>query len=584
MKMTQKQTEQDHLIRTSASQLARQRREILALEPEKALEKIMDHPFPVTLVQSFTPEDFYVMLHAIGPDDALPVLGLASNQQWQYLLDMESWKRDQLDIHNLTIWLNRLLQADADRFTHWVLDQQVDTFRFYLFKNIELRIREHDQDPSEMGADFFSDDETFYLRFRPYPVMDPSETKFADLRDQFLTDLLRRISVLDHIRFQNLLLEASALIPAEAEEELYRLRNIRLAEQGLLPYEEAIGIYQPLDVEKLFQRPPKIIYADHQVTTTSELVPVISQQQLDADNLFIETLAKIQDQNVLNFLQSEFAGLCNQVIAADQVKIRQQGVLAQVVAKVRDYLSIALEKISVQGLDPRRWPLPRVLETFLLADIFRVGYGCGLQLKWKAEKWVRQSWFRKNDLPLSFWDEDWLGALGGLLIKRPLYFDNFKSGVIYREFATLAEVEETAGVIEAAMAFDDLLALLEARPPSEEHHGHLTYKNLLLTMWANHYLGLASGRHRPIPLQRQHLRSLFKDLWSKQASHRKIGAEMKKMFLDWLADRAALAPEAISRRMGGVLEELFKELEAELGPVDPDNLDPRYINLFLMAA
>lgn len=574
----------DKPIRAAKAKLALQRREILSMEPDKALERILEHPFPATLVQSFTPEDLYLMIHAIGPDDALPLLALASNKQWQYLLDMESWKRDQVDIHSLTVWLNRLLQADCDRFTHWIFDQQVDTFRFYLFKNIELRIRRHDQDPSELGPDFFSDDETFYIRFKPYPVFDPAERKFTDLRDQFLTDLLRRISVLDHLKFQNLLLEADALIPAEAEEELYRLRNIRLAEQGLLPYEEAIGIYQPLQVEKLFQRSAKIIRDKEEVETTSELVPILSRQQLETDNLFVKTLDKIQDQTVLNFLQSEFAGLCNQVISADQVKIRDQGVLAQVVAKVRDYLSIALEKIATGGIDPERRPLEKVLATFLLADIFRVGYGCALELKWKAEKWVRQSWFRKNGLPLSFWDEDWLGVLGGLLIKRPLYFDNFKSGVIYREFASLAEIEATAGVIDAAMAFDDLLALMEARPPSDSHHGHLTYKNLLLTLWADHYLGLATGRHRPIPLQRRHLVAIFRDLWIEHQNRRKIGDQMKKVFLDWLADRAALAPEAISRRMGALLEELFNELEAELAEVDPANLDPRYINLFLMAA
>ncbi len=581
--MSQKKSDQDRLVRTDESQLAPLRREILSLEPEKALNRILEHPFPVTLVQSFTPEDLYVLIHSIGPDDSLPVLAMASNDQWQYIIDMEAWDQGQVNIHGLTVWLNRFLQADADRFTHWIFDQQIDTFRFYLFKNVELRIRQHDQEPSELSPDFTSDDETFYLRFRPYPVSDPAETKYSDMRDQFLLDLLRRISVLDHPKFQNLLLEANALIPAEAEEELYRLRNIRLAEQGLLPYEEAIGIYQPLDIEKLFQRPPKVIRTGDRVVTASELVPVINQQQPAADNLFVKTLGKIHDQNVLNFLQSEFAGLCNQVISADQLKIRDKGVLVQVVAKVRDYLSIALEKIAVQGPDPKRWPLSRVLETFLLSDIFRVGYGCCLQLKWKAEKWVRNSWFRKNGLPLSFWDEDWLGVLGGLLIKRPLYFDNFKTGVIYREFATLADIEATDRVIDSAMAFDDLLALLEARPPAESHLGNLTYKNLLLTLWANHYLGLAGGRHRPVPLQRRHLQALFRDLWSKEGKERQIGDETKKMFLDWLADRAALAPEAISRRMGLLLEELFNELEAELGPVDPENIDPRFINLFLMA-
>ncbi len=571
------------LVRSEDSKLADLRREILVEDPEKALGTILDHPFPVTLVQSFTPEDLYILIHRIGPDDALPVLALASNRQWQYVIDMEAWQGDQIDNHSLTEWFNRLLQADPDRFGHWIFNQQIDTFRFYLFKNIELRIRQHDQDPSELGPDFFSDDETFYIRFQPFAGDTPDKEKFQQLRDQFLTDVLRRISVLDHIKFQGLLLEADSLIPAEAEEELYRLRNIRLAEQGLLPYEEAVGIYQHLSVENLFTRQPKSIRTSHPPGTTSELVPVISQQQLESDNLFIRTLEQIQDQAVFFWLQSEFAGLCNQIISADKVKIRDQAVLAEVVVKARDYLAIALEKITLEYPGRQKWPLEKVLQTFLLVDIFRVGYGCALEVKWDAEKWVRNSWFRKNGLPLSFWDEYWLGVLGGLLLKKPLFFDNFATGVIYREFSSLEEIKNTALAVQGAMAFDDLLALLEARPPIDQHYGHLTYKNLLLTLWADHYLGLATGKHRPVALKPAHLQSLYRDLWTGSDRPRKIGNEIKTVFLDWLADRAVLAPEAISRRLGHLLEDLFNEIEAELGTVDQDNLDPRFITLFLMA-
>ena len=95
--------------------LALERQNIMGMTPEKALEAILDHPYPVTLVQSFAEEDLYLLMHAIGPDDALPMLGLASNEQWQYLLDMEEWTRDRMDIHATTQWLDRLLKADPEQ-------------------------------------------------------------------------------------------------------------------------------------------------------------------------------------------------------------------------------------------------------------------------------------------------------------------------------------------------------------------------------------------------------------------------------------------------------------------------------------
>ena len=66
--------------------LAAERRRILSLTPEQALDAIAENPLPVTLVQSFSEEDLYFLVHHIGPDDALPILGLASNDQWEYLV------------------------------------------------------------------------------------------------------------------------------------------------------------------------------------------------------------------------------------------------------------------------------------------------------------------------------------------------------------------------------------------------------------------------------------------------------------------------------------------------------------------
>ena len=63
-----------------------------------------------------------------------------------------------------------------------------------------------------------------------------------------------------------------------------------------------------------------------------------------------------------------------------------------------------------------------------------------LDLKWRAEKWREKSWFENQGLLLGFWSEEWLGVLGGLLIKKPLFFDNYKTGVLYREFVSMEDI------------------------------------------------------------------------------------------------------------------------------------------------
>lgn len=555
--------------------LAEDRRKILALSPEKAIEAIAEHPYPVTLVQSMAEEDLYLLVHAIGPDDAHPVLALASNEQWEYLLDMESWDRDRMDDHAFAEWIQRLLKADPDRLTHQIAHAKKEAFVFYLSKNIDVLIREYEQDPAEIGDDYFSEDQTYYIRLRPYPENQLPKQKTRDL---LLKDLLKRLAVYDYTIFRDMLLECSSMIPAETEEDLYRLRNVRMAEKGFLPFEEAVGAYQPLSAVDLLGRKRKPEATGGRKVDIHP-IRVDAARQGEHANLFSETLAGIQDRATLDRLQTEFAGLCNQIIAADGKKIREKTALSQVVRKAGDYISIGMHNVAMASDPQEPYLLASLIQHHYLLDLFRVGYGCALALKWKADKWRHDSWFEKQGLPLSFWGESWLGVLGGLLIKRPLFYDNYATGVLYREFATYDDIKNTEAVLKSVIAFDDLLALMEIEPPRS--YDILTSQNLILTMWANHHLALAGDPKKAHPLTLQQFRRFFNELWEPDTKPRRIRRQMREFFLRWLAERSGLHDYEISERMGMALEQLFNQIESELGGVEERDLNPNFIYLFL---
>jgi hypothetical protein len=566
-------------LKTERSEtLALERRKILAMTPEKALDAIADHPYPVTLVQSMAEEDLYFLVHHIGPDDALPVLALASNPQWEFLTDMEGWQGDRMDPYSMTQWLHRLLKADPDRFTHWITGEKKEDFAFYLFRNIMVHIREYDQDPGEIGDDFFSEDGVHYVRLNPYPE---EKKPLQEERDQFLTDMLRRISVFDFTTHRNLLLESTTLIPAEGEEELNRLRNVRLAEKGLIPLEEAVGVYQPLKVSDLAARRRKPGQFTGRIVDTYPL-PIEPHRQTDETDLFAQTLGRIHDRAVLQQLQAEFAGLCNQVIAADQRKIRERETLEDVVRKVTGYISIGLERIEAEDDASKPYASADRLQSHFLADIFRVGYGCALNLKWRAEKWRRTAWFTGNGLPLGFWGESWMGVLGGLLIKKPLFYNDQGPGPLYREFRTMADIIHTETALSSIIAFDDLLGLMDIEPDPAGGHSFLTYQNLILTLWANHHLNLPATGKGPAPIPVGQFRRFFQELWTAGPEGQRISDTMRELFLGWLAQRSGLATFEITDRMVSALEQLFESVEQELGAVQSRDLDPRFIQMFLL--
>ncbi len=89
-------------IQKKEIKLRQQRHEIIVSDSEKALDMILDAKSPATLTQSFPDQDLYYLMHKIGPYDFIPVLSMATSEQWEYILDVEVWDNDRLDIEYMT--------------------------------------------------------------------------------------------------------------------------------------------------------------------------------------------------------------------------------------------------------------------------------------------------------------------------------------------------------------------------------------------------------------------------------------------------------------------------------------------------
>jgi hypothetical protein len=575
----------DKDIRGRLKALQRERHEILALPPEEALNRILSAREPAALVHSIPESDLYLLVHDIGPEDALPLLALASDKQWEHIVDLESWAKDRIEVHSVTRWLNLLLESDPQRFLRWCLKDHLEFVEFYLFHTIEVRVLEHDQDPSEFGDDFFTLDGTYFIRFLKLPPVLDGSAIGEEERKEFLMKLLQRLSAHDHLVFMNVLLEATHVIPAETEEDEYHWRTVRLAEKGFLPFDEAIGIYQPVQPQDLEDRAPKHI--PHRRQERSPLpVPIYPLREMEADNHFSRALDRIEPQDILTQVQWEFANLCNQIIVADHKTIRGRAQLHDIVKKACGYISMGLERLRATGeneVDSRQ--AAAALIRHPLAQVFRLGFGAALELKWEAEKWLSRCWFAASGLRLTFWGEQWMGVLGGLLLKKPLYYDNYKTGVLYREFVALEDVALTERILRRVQAVDRLLSVMNFQLGPVSQYGFLTYKNLILSRWAGHCLGLREEGLAAIPV------SAFKAFYAELlpgesstdlAAPRRIPEAMKSSFIAWLARETGLKDVEITENLGRIFEDLFGEIEAEYGRVTAKDLDPRFVQHFLL--
>lgn len=536
------------------------KKQILSATAEDALEIILDSPSPATLVQSFSEEDLFWLVQSIGPRDALPVLSVASNKQWRYMVDLQVWGRDRLNMDSVHSWFSLLLSADTERFLNWGFREQPEITYLYLFKNIEVKIREEDQSLSDFNDDFFTLDGVFFVR-----VLNQGH-------EAFVRNFLERLASHNLDFYHALLLNIRGVLADALEEEGYHFKSVRLAEKGFLPFEEAIGVYQYLNIQTVTEKRYKITRkkdkTSQPLTNMTYFLPSIA-----GDSLFVSYMRKIESPETIERLQCELAGLCNQILSADLQVVNNREVLKQAIQKAGGYLSIGLDLLD-QGDPATRTD---ILDRYPLNLIFRLGYGQALERKWHAEKWLKDAWFKDAGLEISFWGQRWEGLLTGLGKKRPLFYTGLAEKE-YREFESPDDIAHWDRGLEQIRNLDRLFAAIFANrvPTWAVAANDLTWKSLLLTLWARRESGIPIT---PEPVTTEEIKPWFQNLWVNKGGAPRIRRETKTSFLDWLANYTG-PEDDILNGLANTFEELFEELEGEYRLVQAEDLDPKFVRLF----
>jgi hypothetical protein len=393
-----------------------------------------------------------------------------------------------------TSWLGKLLEADPRTLVQWMYGEGELLCYHFLFRSIQVEVKNGD-DPVDLPDGFFTLDNIYYIR-----VLDKEH-------EETFANLLRQMAEQDYLRYQSLLLTLSGVLPAELEEELYRRRNMRLAEDGFLPFEEAASLYSYVKAETVAGSCSAYLLDLPVEAETGTRVPLIPFSHAGPRGLLMDAAERIPDPAFLDRLRLEFAGLCNQMVSADQIRIDSMDVLIETCRKAAGYLSLGLEKLS----GGKQAPAEDLLRLHPLVLLFQVGFSLTLELKWETERWIKQAWFDQMNFGFGFWGDLWGGTLEAILRKRPLHFPKEEAGSP-RNFENLSEVYQAKAALKRIFALDKLLETLHSRYPFEEKIAKdplFTFHMLLFTFWARGRLTLEPG-FEPVTLT--HVKSLFTQL------------------------------------------------------------------------
>jgi hypothetical protein len=517
---------------------------VLALPPGPLRQDlILRSKYARELTEALTPEDYVVTVKAIGDRDAIALITLSSDEQLGYLLDLDLWLEEKMDLNRFEHWLELLFECGDERVMRWV--KAVDFEQLVLVCERVLISTERDalpELPDHLTGRVFSPDNFHFLLIK----VGANYTLFSRLLDLLYTN--------ERELFLALIGNLGTTPPTEIEELAARFKDGRLADRGWPEWEEAAAIYQPLTLSGS---------SNQALPSGPNNPPRYPLQFLQPERVLRSALERIEEPQTLELLAGQLANLTNRVLVADHLERGNLETMKLALERVTGGLEIGL---FIAGLsDPAE--AAAFLRVRPMVDIFRMAQGAIHALVERAKRLNTGPGSNLLTLVASPLPE----RFDALQSHRPRYFD--EESLSLREFATpsdLKALERDLLLAEAALELGAALGLSanslpdpfpkNSFPPSRDG---LTLETLLLTRLARDRLDLPHEL-QPFPLAR--LAELTKALPHDQPTLRDSLLELTRPYLP----QPPVGLDALIDRLAQLLiNEIFTH--------EPAQLDPRFV-------
>ena len=523
---------------------------------------------PGPLVQQLPELEVFLTVKELGERDALPLVSLTTPEQFQFLLDLEFWKRDELDPEKILHWLETLLDCGEKKIAQFI--QSTDREFIVLLLKKFLRVTTLEGEPVEVEETMppFTLDHYYFIHFM--------EKGARPVLERFL----KLFSLIEAEGYQKLMEALVWELDSELEEGEYRIRNARLSEHGFPEFEEALEIYRFIPPDSLI--PKGKVSSVLKQEEGEKRRPTFYLTFLDERLFFSSVLARVDDPLDQDRLKIEMTALCNRAMVAEATDLSRFEEIERITKKVFHYLNLGLEYSS--GQEEAR--AVEILHSLPLQRLFQGGVSLTHLLKRKTETLLNGPWFGADRANLIFLDLPYLERFEGILKKRPSLHRNGKT----EDFKNLGELEETENLVKTVETVVHFLGRqLNASPGylknldltgcHPDHWREITVSTLFLTALANQAL---KGSFRFEAIEAARLKDLFSRLFERNEEGKGlIKMEIRNGLKDWL--ESIEVDENKRDHLLAFRDFCLDLLELEFGKIPPEEeLDPRFVKGLLI--
>ncbi len=534
---------------------------ILRKRGKARLEAILNAEKPEELVRALPGLEIFMTVQEVGKRDCLELFNLVTPQQFQYLVDLDAWRKDRLVPEKILEWMEIITECGDEKFSQWVRTADLEVFIFVLKKFIQ--VTRQGKDPLCMGEEpaDVSLESLYSISFK--------DEQSRDILQAFLKKFLHLDSDLYRRVMEGIIWE----LESDLEEAGYRWRNARLADLGFPDFQDALEIYRFVNPRTASLEGKTLIPRELGENGSASAFPLTLQ---GASPVFSSALRRLDPPSEREAVRAELVSLFNKAIIAESLSDFSREEMERVGRKVFHYLNLGLQTLSREKAAPPE----SVLRSVSIQKIFQCGFGSTLLLKKRAEAIFKGPWFEGNRHHLAFLDFPDGEKMKGLLRKRPAFYRNG----LYMDFETLEDLQEVGMFLEmiaaATQFIVDHLGLSPRKLKETDWRGcypnrweDMTLTTILLTSLGNRIL---KNVFHFMPIEKSQLPILL-DLFfeQKEIGLRALRIELRKEIYDWMKSLAKEEGRRISLQR--FWDYCFHVLEEQYERISPaERIEPGF--------
>jgi hypothetical protein len=382
---------------------------------------------PTQLMRRVSEEEIYFTVKELGESDAPSIIAMTTGRQLQYIMDVDLWKKDMLDLNAASRWLNIIAATGEEKILQFVQITDSELLITLLGKFLKIISRDEDSDLTEQldSLPAFTLDDIFFVEFTS---PDTEDALKRILESIFRWNNVFYLHLMEHLTWDNQM---------ENEDLARKWRAARLSEKGFPEFDEVLEIYQYLHKNGIHY-PGDDTLSAHEEPDVPEPLMEYPLKVLESNNLFRRSLARAALLEERDRMSRELAHLANKVIIADGKDPGSMEEIRTSLNKVAAYINLALEEIC----DEDETNALRILQINHMELLFRRGFSLILDLRKEVRQFIRdyEGGIENLGNPLA-------GIVSGLLQKRPYYGGNVFENQPPREFEFLQDITSIRGMM-----------------------------------------------------------------------------------------------------------------------------------------